>query len=194
MSIEITDFRYKDRIAHGDGLHKKVIAQQVEKVFPQAVSQAKDMVPDFYREATVEGGWVALANDLKPGDRVRLIGDSIDDSFEVLEATPDKFRTAFAPKAGKAFVWGREVKDFRSVDYEAIAMLNVSATQQLKREKDAEVAALRAENAALRERLSAVEGRDRDFAAKFAALEKLVAASAAMAKPAAARTGAAEQQ
>ena len=31
------------------------------------------------------------------------------------------------------FVYGREVNDFRSVDYDAIAMLNVSATQELHR-------------------------------------------------------------
>jgi cell division protein FtsB len=36
------------------------------------------------------------------------------------------------------------------VDYDAIAMLNVSATQQLKREKDEAVKALWAENAELK--------------------------------------------
>jgi hypothetical protein len=30
-------------------------------------------------------------------------------------------------------VYGREVADFRSVDYDAISMLNVSATQELHR-------------------------------------------------------------
>ena len=29
------------------------------------------------------------------------------------------------------FVYGREVDDFRTVDYEAVSMLNVSATQEL---------------------------------------------------------------
>ena len=32
---------------------------------------------------------------------------------------------------GEVFVYGREVDDFRTVDYEAISMLNVSATQEL---------------------------------------------------------------
>ena len=45
------------------------------------------------------------------------------------------------------------------MDYEAIAMLNVSATQQIKKEKDAEVKALQEENAALRARLDAQEKR-----------------------------------
>ena len=37
------------------------------------------------------------------------------------------------------FVYGAEVNDFRTVDYEAISMLNVSATQQLSKQlKDAQ--------------------------------------------------------
>ena len=33
--------------------------------------------------------------------------------------------------SGEVFVYGREVDDFHIVDYEAIAMLNVSATQEM---------------------------------------------------------------
>jgi len=55
------------------------------------------------------------------------------------------------------FVYGREVSDLRSVDYDAIAMLNVSATQQLKKDSDAAIVALQAKNAALEARLSALE-------------------------------------
>ena len=35
------------------------------------------------------------------------------------------------------FVYGQEVKGFHTVDYEAISMLNVSATQQLAKENEA---------------------------------------------------------
>ena len=46
----------------------------------------------------------------------------------------------------EVFVFGREVNDFHTVDYEAISMLNVSATQELyKRLK-----ALEKENTALK--------------------------------------------
>ena len=40
----------------------------------------------------------------------------------------------FAIEMYMLFVFGREVKDFRNVDYEAISMLNVSATQELARQ------------------------------------------------------------
>jgi hypothetical protein len=47
------------------------------------------------------------------------------------------------------------------VDYNAIAMLNVSATQQLKKNQDAEVKALRDENSALKNRLETLEAQDK---------------------------------
>jgi len=74
-------------------------------------------------------------------------------------------------------VYGREVKDFRSVDYDAIAMLNVSATQQLAKqlkEKDAKIAALDASNAALVTSNAALDAKVAALGAKFAALEKLL--------------------
>jgi hypothetical protein len=166
LGIEITDYEYDDVIGNGRAPHKKVIGQQVEKVFPEAVTKSTDVVPDIYQKATIKDGWVMLATTLKKGDRVRLIGRNQEGLHEVLEISDGRFRTAFAPEGDQVFVYGREVKDFRSVDYDAISMLNVSATQQIKKEKDMEVKALQEENAALRgqlaeqeKRLAAIEAR-----------------------------------
>jgi hypothetical protein len=136
QGIEVTDFRYKDVIAHGTGPQKKVIAQQVEKVFPQAVSKHTDAVPDIYKPAACKDGWVVLATDLKEGERVKLIGGKAEGVYQVLEVAKDRFRTDFKPAGDKVFVYGREVNDFRAVDYDAIAMLNVSATQELARQSE----------------------------------------------------------
>jgi hypothetical protein len=156
--IEITDYTYRDRLSHGGRPQKKVIAQQVEAVFPQAVTRGTGVVPDIYRRAGIAAdGWIDLPTDLRVGERVRLVADGTAAVHEVLEVEARRFRTAFVPTGAEVFVYGREVPDFRSVDYEAIAMLNVSATQQLKRDHDAAVAALRTENAELRDRLAAVE-------------------------------------
>jgi hypothetical protein len=170
LGIEITDFQYKDRVAKGGSPQKKVVAQQVEKVFPQAVGQQTETVPDIYSAATYRDGWVRLANALNPGERVRLIGDNAEGVYEVLEAKPDSFRTAFVPSTDNVFVYGREVKDFRTVDYDAIAMLNVSATQELARQNDA----LRTANAALAARVADLEAKDRARDTKLAAIEKLL--------------------
>lgn len=170
--IEVTDYTHIDSLGSGTNKYKKVIAQQVEKVFPQAVSKATGVVPDIYQKAVVKDGWVTLATDLKVGERVRLIGEKEEAIHEVLEVRDGAFRTAFQSTSDRVFVFGREVKDFRSVDYEAISMLNVSATQQLKKEKDAEVKALRDENSELRSRIAALEATDKIREAKLSRIEK----------------------
>jgi hypothetical protein len=157
LAIEVTDFSFKDVVEKGSRPQKKVIAQQVEKVFPEAVSHTTDVVPDIYRKAPYKGGWIELATDLKVGERVRLITQSGHrDVHEVLEVKNDRFRTEFVGDEAEVFVYGREVKDFRVVDYEAIAMLNVSATQELHRivaQQDGEIESLNARLAALEQLL-----------------------------------------
>ncbi len=150
LGIEVTDYSHKDSISKGNRNCKKVIGQQIEKVFPQAVTKVTDVVPDIYQQASINDGWVTLATELKTGERVRLISEKGESIHEVLEVTPDKFRVDFDHEADQVFVFGREVNDFLTVDYDAISMLNVSATQQLKKELDQEVKALRVENAELK--------------------------------------------
>ena len=177
LGIEITDYSYIDTITKGAGPHKKVIAQQVEEVYPQAVSKSTDEVPDILKKATHVGGWVALKTDLKVGERVRLIGEKEEGIHEVLEIRADAFRTAFIPSTEEVFVYGREVDDFRSVDYEAIAMLNVSATQELVRKlerSEAELARLRSENEAMARKLANLEAKDQADDARLAAVEELL--------------------
>jgi Chaperone of endosialidase len=153
MGIQITDYTYKDTVAKGNRPQKKVIAQQVEQVYPQAVSRSTDVVPDIYQKAIVQDGWVHLVTDLKVGERVKLVGENEQGIHKVLEVRDDAFRTDFKPASDKVFVYGREVDDFRAVDYDAISMLNVSATQELARK----LAAQQAENAELKARLERLE-------------------------------------
>jgi hypothetical protein len=185
VQIEVTDYRYKDVIGKGNFTQKKVIAQQVEKFYPQAVSNQTDVVPDIYKQAPTKDGWVELATDLKKGERVKLItGKGEGSVHEVLEVTKDKFLTDFRPEGNQVFVYGREVNDFRTVDYDAIAMLNVSATQQIKKEKDAEVKALYVEIELLRAQLAKqatqvtlLEAKDEARDTKLKAIEQLLSSS-----------------
>ena len=165
MQIEITDYRMRDTLAHGSRLTKKVIAQQVEQVYPQAVNaNLTEVVPDIYQRAGAEGNWVMLATDLKVGERVKLITETASTIYTVAAVESDRFQVELPSGAGPlssaVFVYGREVDDFHTVDYEAISMLNVSATQELAKQVEklkAENEALRAENDAFETRLSRME-------------------------------------
>ena len=115
-----------------------------------------------------------LATTLKKGERVRLIGKNKEGIHEVLEVAPGRFRTDFATDDDAVFVFGREVKDFRMVDYEAIAMLNVSATQELHRRLEQQSAALAAQTAAASVQAARIDAFERQ-AAEFTLLKQQMA-------------------
>jgi hypothetical protein len=209
MGIKVTDFTYRDTVTKGNGVHKKVVAQQVEQVFPQAVTQCTNVVPDIYKKATMEGGWIQLATDLKVGERVKLITEKQTGIFTVLEVRPGAFRTDYAASSknepvisgpgdalhsglkgtgNEVFVYGREVSDFRSVDYDAISMLNVSATQELAKrleKKSEEVTQLEQEVTDLKKMVSqlAAESKRTKVAAADAAAPAPDSAAAGQARP-----------
>ncbi|MCA0366395.1 MAG: tail fiber domain-containing protein [Bacteroidetes bacterium] len=141
--IEITDYQFKDKIGKGNGHYKKVIAQQVESVYPQAISKLTDCIPDIYQLTSIENDFISLPNHtLKVGEKVKLIFVTTQELVEVKEVNEKGFKIV-NPESSivnqQVFVYGREVSDFRSVDYEALSTLNISATQALlKRLNEAE--------------------------------------------------------
>lgn len=181
LGIEITDYRMKDRVKYGNEQFKKVIAQQVERIFPQAVSSdVTDVVPDIYTQAEAKAGWIPLENKSQPelirGDKVRLIVAGRPQLFDVEEANASGFRVKSSVN-GPVFVYGRQVHDFRTVNYSAISMLNVSVAQELYRRlvaSEQAVAKLQEQNQDLQARLVEVEERESKQMARFTALEKLV--------------------
>lgn len=163
LRIRVTDYKYKDAIAKGNGLKKGVIAQELEQLVPEAVGLGTDIIPDIYalaQNTRLEAGSLHLImekpHDLKVGDKVRIMAG---DHQEDLPVTAVASATGFSlgnwnhGTPEKVFVYGREVNDFHSVDYDHLFTLNISATQELARrveELEKENAAAKAENAELR--------------------------------------------
>lgn len=179
-ALEITNYTMKDKRLDGGRQHKKVIAQQVEKVFPQAVSRTPGVVPDIYRRAAAKAGIIAFADktakvELKKGETVRLLRDDGEIISEVTAIQKDGFRVKDEVKDGELFVYGHRVDDLRVVEYEAIAMLNVSATQELHRTIQQQAAALKKlteEKAALEQELTAARDLNTRQETRLAAIEK----------------------
>jgi len=190
MQIEVTDYRLRDSITNGNRPIKKVIAQQVAEVYPQAVNtDLTEVVPDIYQRAEVQDGWIMLATDLQPGERVKLISEEGNRVYTVIGVEEGRFQVSdlasdFSQPSGLAsqvFVYGREVDDFHTVDYEAISMLNVSATQEQQRRieaLEAENATKQAEIASLRAKVEQLQGLE----ARLQALEALLPPTATQAK------------
>ncbi len=156
--LEVTDFYYKDKVASGGELKKGFIAQQVETNYPEAVHRMTNYVPDVYALAShvnYDGELHTLtitvdkAHSLVVGNKVRLVTEKTDKLEAVVsEVRSDNTFTVkdISESAKSVFVYGKEVEDFRVVDYDRIYTLNVSATQELCRR----IAALQNENETLK--------------------------------------------
>jgi hypothetical protein len=166
MQIQVTDYQMRDSLAHGGNVVKGLIAQQVESVYPQAVTRQRNVIPNVYQHATAatanpEARTLALtlptAPDLAPGDRVRLVTPTHDNLMLTVRAVEGNTLTVegwedTANPNPQVFVFGKEVDDFRIVDYDRVHTLGISAIQELARRHEA----LRADHDRLQEQLSAM--------------------------------------
>jgi hypothetical protein len=184
--IQITDYTMKDPLILGTGVLKKVVAQQVEKVYPQAITRMTDYLPDIYAfgaaQAQADGLFeirLDAPHRLKAGDKIKVFTRPGEAEFVTVQTASEKSFTAklnMAKDGVKVFVYGRQVNDLRAVDYDAIAMLNVSATQELAKK----VEALEGENAKLKSQaheLTDLKAQNAELAARMETLEKAVARS-----------------
>ena len=132
LKLKITDYSLIDTIAKGNGAYKKVIAQEVKAVYPQAVKMVTDCIPDIYQLTKVENGIISFSSQtLREGDKVKLIMAESQDIYEVVSVSDKGFKVNKEIKDGAVFIYGHEVNDFHTVDYEALSTLNISATQAL---------------------------------------------------------------
>jgi hypothetical protein len=171
----------KDTVKFGSEPFKKVVAQQVEKVYPTAVKtvgfKGLTYTPDiFVLSSKVETGkegtaiTINKAHGLRVGESVRLVNNKNTemefDVTKIVDANTFVIKTNAATKLGdKVFVYGKYCPDMKSVDYDAIAILNVSATQELAKKLET----LEEQNSNLQDqamRLSAIEGQQRAMIAE----------------------------
>jgi Chaperone of endosialidase len=181
--IEIFDYTMKDVVNLGNTPLKKVIAQQVEEVYPTAVKtigcKGVTFTPDIYAAANSvksvrqNAYTISLAktHGLKEGETVRLITEKNPELNAVAHVVDEKTFTVTTKDVlgDKVFVYGKQCLDLKGVDYDAIAMLNVSATQELAKK----VEALEAENAKLKSQVHELT----DLRARMQTLEKAMVRS-----------------
>lgn len=156
-ALQITDYTFKDKIKNGNKSYKKVIAQQVEKFYPQVVSKHVDFIPNVYQvtnkmEKTSKGYLLSFTNTHNisaNAKKLRILAEGKGmEQFEIVAIVNDKqvLINAVDLNANKVFVYGEEVDDFRTVDYEGLTTLNISATQELSKLVNSQKAAIDAQS------------------------------------------------
>lgn len=145
-AIRVTDYSFKDRIKYGNRASKKVIAQQVEQVYPQVVSKHRDIVPNVFQlTSKIEKQGDAYLLTFASGHNISpaakklqvIINDSNDKKCFGIVSVPSPNQVLIKAtdlRTDKLFVYGEEVDDFLTVDYEGLTTLNISATQELSKE------------------------------------------------------------
>jgi hypothetical protein len=140
--IEVTDYKYIDTVTNGSKITKKVIAQQVQSVYPQAVSTMTNFIPDIYEiacplaydkknhELKIQ---MTSAHKLKAGDKLKMYDEQNEEIITDVASvsSPNTFTIKSDADHNELFIYGKRIDDFLTVDYDAISMLNVSATQEL---------------------------------------------------------------
>jgi hypothetical protein len=141
-NLRITDYTMKDKIKYGNQTYKKVIAQEVEKVYPQVVSKHTDFIPNVFQPSakltkTANGYLISFNAPHKISSEAKKLQVLIEASgmqrFDIVSIPSEKevIIKATDLNSNKVFVYGEEVDDFRTVDYEGLTTLNISATQEL---------------------------------------------------------------
>ncbi len=142
MKIKVTDYKMRDSLNAGNQLIKGLIAQEVEAVYPQAVTKQTNFIPNVYAMAdrtefdqakqTLRVTMIK-AHNLAVGDKVKLISSTGGEKPSVVASVDGNTFTVgnWTEKSEKVFVYGKEVNDFRIVDYDRLFTLNISATQEL---------------------------------------------------------------
>jgi hypothetical protein len=148
MNLPITRYKYSDTLGiHGNHTYTKVIAQDVQKVMPQAVVANKGFIPNVYKHAEsiqVKGNVLNITlkgHGLTKNDRVKLMVAMGDRekiiNGDITEANSNSFSVSSDDLNGAAvssvFVFGKEIDDFLNVDYTELSMYNISATQEQQR-------------------------------------------------------------
>jgi hypothetical protein len=132
-----------------------IIAQDVEKTFPELIHNSNDYIANIFSYATYENGIITLEQDITEliniDDEIKIILDNNDkNNLEIaIDDTPynNRYKKRFVKVVEiidnhsfkidielqeiEVFIYGKKVEDFKRLDYESLYCLNIAGTQEL---------------------------------------------------------------
>jgi hypothetical protein len=147
--IEPKKYQYIDKIQKGNAEVFGFIAQEVREKFPEAITIITDFIPDIYQMnqyTDISGNIIQLNNiiaNVQIGDKLRLLDQTgyingniqlIDNNNITIELEKPITLTGNAQLDGNVFIYGKEIKDFHSLNKDYLFTINFAATQELDRQ------------------------------------------------------------
>ena len=169
--LQVTNYTYKDWLQKGTAIKTGFIAQEVEQIIPSAVNLATNFIPNimqvphaFCIDTLKNTLTVNLEKPfhIKKGEKIRLYNKSTPIETDVNIVDDYNFECTIPAhlQTDDLFVYGTEVSDFRSVDYDQIHTLSIAAIQELSKENELlkqKIQLLEQNNMATEERLQKLE-------------------------------------
>ena len=140
LSLKTVSYNYKDYIKKGNKSNIGYIAQDVEKIVPEAISKTEDFIPNIYdigycKNNIIYTENIDITDKLNIGDKLKIILEKDEKEIEcniteILSSNSFKIDKEIKDNS-KVFIYGKKVDDFRVLNYDMLFSLNISATQAL---------------------------------------------------------------
>jgi hypothetical protein len=179
-SIQPKTYEYIDSISNGSDKKYGFVAQEIKDVFPDSLDNFyTKYIPNIYEIATLKDKTIVILKEKTTdifeadsngmdasGNRIKI--QVYDDNNKLVETTikniiDDKTFIINDPiDSNYLFVYGREVSDFHSINYQNITIISISAIKAIDKVVETQknqIQDLEVENADLKSRITQIETR-----------------------------------
>jgi hypothetical protein len=145
--LKVSNYTFIDTVAKGKALHLGFIAQEVEEVVPEAIHQMQEYIPSVYQMASLvvhnkEEKKLTVTttkiHEFSENDDIKLFNPEKEYKVKVSKII-DKHTfivNDWVDPCENIFVFGKQVNDFRVINYNRLFMLGISSIQYLAKEND----------------------------------------------------------
>jgi len=170
--LNIVQYNWVDKAKTTKKYEEGLIAQEVEKIIPEAVTKIKEFIPNIYQladsyELIIENEIlvaISKVTDLIIGDKVKMFTESGKELYGCISEINNKQLKIITTESleynmGRIFLYGKEVADFHTVDYDRVFTVGIAAIQELSKQNDErkkEIQFLKIENEKLKSGLDRI--------------------------------------
>ena len=117
-----------------------MIAQEIEEIIPEVINKHKDYIPNIYKNVDYDGDdkiYLPTASEaLSIGDKIKIYDSKNKEHFKEVLEIDDDYITIDSPienyeLGSPLFLYGKEIPDVKNVNYEALFVINMKATQEI---------------------------------------------------------------